>query len=205
MDILNQFTKGRTLTPHHVLCCAQMLSGFRLFETPWTVAHQALLSMGRNSLRRNTGVGCHTLLTHHHISHLKKKATNNKKPKVAYTGHFDRFQPLHPSPQYLWTLWSLFKINYQFVMGFPCSSVGKNPPASAGNVGSFPGSGISAGEGNGNPLQYSCLGNPRDRGAWWTTVHGVTKSWTQTSNQATRTMHLSQSWQQNLHCTVAFL
>ena len=60
-------------------------------------------------------------------------------------------------------------------MGFPCSSVGKNPPASAGNVGSFPGSGISAGEGNGNPLQYSCLGNPMDRGAWRAIVHGFAK------------------------------
>ena len=38
------------------------------------------------------------------------------------------------------------------------------------------------GEGNGNPLQYSCQGNPMDRGAWWATVHGVTKSWTQLSN-----------------------
>ena len=76
-------------------------------------------------------------------------------------------------------------------MGFLGSSVGKNPPASAGNAGLFSGSGISAGEGNGNPLQYSCLGNPGDGGAWWTTVHGVTRSWTPLSNQATRTIHLS--------------
>ena len=45
--------------------------------------------------------------------------------------------------------------------------------------GSIPGSGRSAGEGNGNPLQYSCLENPMDRGAWWATVHGVAKSRTQ--------------------------
>ena len=51
----------------------------------------------------------------------------------------------------------------------------KNPPANAGNEGLTPGSGRFPGEGNGNPLQYSCLGNPRDRGAWWATVHGVTK------------------------------
>ena len=65
-------------------------------------------------------------------------------------------------------------------MGFPGDSVVKNLPANAGDIrdaGSIPGSGRSPGEGNGNPLQYSCLENPRDRGAWWATVHGVTKSW----------------------------
>ena len=48
----------------------------------------------------------------------------------------------------------------------------------AGDLGSIPGSGRSPGEGNGNPLHYSCLENPMDRGAWWDTVHGVSKSWT---------------------------
>ena len=51
----------------------------------------------------------------------------------------------------------------------------KNPPASTGDAGSIPGLGGSPGGGNGNPLQYSCLGNPMDRGAWWATVHGITK------------------------------
>ena len=51
----------------------------------------------------------------------------------------------------------------------------KNPPAKAGDLGSIPGSGRSPGGGNGNLLQYSCLGNPIDRGAWWATVHGVAK------------------------------
>ena len=58
----------------------------------------------------------------------------------------------------------------------------KNPAANAGdagNVGSIPGSGRSLGEGNGNLLQYSCLENPMDRGAWQATVQRVTKSWTQ--------------------------
>ena len=57
----------------------------------------------------------------------------------------------------------------------------KNLPANAGDArdaGSIPGSGRSPGEGNGNPLQYSYLGNPMDRGAWQATVHGVTKSQT---------------------------
>ena len=60
-------------------------------------------------------------------------------------------------------------------MGFPGGSEVKNPPANAGELGSIPGSGRSPREGNGNPLQYSCLGNPMDRGAWQATVHGVVK------------------------------
>ena len=60
-------------------------------------------------------------------------------------------------------------------MGFPGGSVVKNSPASAGNMCSVPGWGRSAGERNGNPLQYSWLGNPMDRGAWGATVHGVSK------------------------------
>ena len=56
---------------------------------------------------------------------------------------------------------------------------------SARDMGSIPGLGRSSGEGNGNPLQYSCLGNPIDRGAWWATVHGVAEIWTQLSNKTT--------------------
>ena len=51
----------------------------------------------------------------------------------------------------------------------------KNPPASAGDTGSIPGSENSPGEGNGTPLQYSCVENSMDRGTWQATVHGVTK------------------------------
>jgi len=51
----------------------------------------------------------------------------------------------------------------------------KNLPAKEGDAGSILGLGRSPGEGNGNPLQYSCLGNPMDIGAWWATVHGVAK------------------------------
>ena len=55
-------------------------------------------------------------------------------------------------------------------------------PVNAGDtedMGLIPGSGRTPGGGNGNPLWYSCLGNPVDRGAWWAAVHGVAKSWTQ--------------------------
>ena len=58
----------------------------------------------------------------------------------------------------------------------------KKPPANAGDLSSTLESGKPPGVGNGNPLQYFCLGNPRDRGAWWVTVHGVTKSETGLSN-----------------------
>ena len=60
-------------------------------------------------------------------------------------------------------------------MGFPGGSVVKNLLANAGDRGSMPGLGRSPGEGNDNPPQYSCLGNPMDRGAWRATVHGVTE------------------------------
>ena len=63
-------------------------------------------------------------------------------------------------------------------MGFPGSSDGKEFACSVGDWGLIPGSGRSPGEGNGNPLQYSCLENPMDREAWWAAVHSVTKSQT---------------------------
>ena len=61
------------------------------------------------------------------------------------------------------------------ILGFPLSSVGKESAYNAGELGSIPGLGRSPGEGNGNPLQYSCLENPMERGAWKATVHGVTR------------------------------
>ena len=63
--------------------------------------------------------------------------------------------------------------------GFPAGSAVKNSPANAGDAGLIPGSGRSLGGEHGNPLQYSCLENPMDRGARQATVHRVVKSWTQ--------------------------
>ena len=68
--------------------------------------------------------------------------------------------------------------------GFPGGPMVKNPPANAGEAkdsGSIPGLERSPGIGNGNPLQYVCLDNAMDRGAWQATVHGVAKSWTRLS------------------------
>ena len=62
--------------------------------------------------------------------------------------------------------------------GFPGGSEVKNLPAKEADSGLIPGSGKSPGRGKANPLQYSCLGNPMDRGAWWATVHGVAQSQT---------------------------
>ena len=68
------------------------------------------------------------------------------------------------------------------IVGFPGGSDDNEYPCNVGEPGSVPGLGRSPGEVNGNPLQYSCLENPMDRGAWQSTVHGVAKSWTQLSN-----------------------
>ena len=68
------------------------------------------------------------------------------------------------------------------IWGFPCGSVVKNPSTNAGDIrgtSSILGLGISPGRGHGNLLQYFCLENPMERGAWWATAHKVAKSWTQ--------------------------
>ena len=110
-----------------------------------------------------------------------------------------------------WTLGSpthILKRSISFLGGFPGGSVAKgsslvaqwqrgllwwlSSKESACNVGnphSIPGVGRSPGGGNGHPLQYSCLENPMDRGAWWATVHGVEKSWLQLSNWHTSFLH----------------
>ena len=64
-----------------------------------------------------------------------------------------------------------------YTRGFPGGSDSEESACNAEDLGSIPGLGRSPGEGNGNPLQYSCLENSMDRGAWQATVHGVTKSW----------------------------
>ena len=82
-------------------------------------------------------------------------------------------------------------------MGFLAGSAVKNPPAKAGDLrdtGSIPELGRYPGEGNSNPLQYSCLENPMDRGAWQATVHRVTKSWTQLKWLSAHERSLNRVW-----------
>ena len=89
--------------------------------------------------------------------------------------------------------------------GFSGGSVVKNPPANAGDtwdMGSIHGSGRSPGEGNDNPLQCSCLEIPKDRGAWWATVHGVAKSQTQLNDW--KTAQLPGLHKHYSHCAVCF-
>ena len=90
-------------------------------------------------------------------------------------------QSLFPQNIYLFCLYSfknlfiyllLAVLGRCYCMGFPSSSDGKASACGAGDPGLIPGLGRSPGEGNGNPLQYSCLESAMDRGAWWATVHG---------------------------------
>ena len=81
---------------------------------------------------------------------------------------------------YLFHFFFLSSVIYSLLyIGLLCGSAGKESTCNVGDLGSFPALGRSPGEGKGYPLQYSCLENPMDRGAWWATVHRVAKSQTQ--------------------------
>ena len=109
---------------------------------------------------------------------------NNNNNNNYYYYSFDRitcfpFLGLHLIILSNWVLrktWNKYHIWYpsQGFVGFPGGSVVKNSPANAED-GLIPRSGSSPGEGNGNPFQYSCPGNPMNRGVWWATVYGVAK------------------------------
>ena len=73
-------------------------------------------------------------------------------------------------------VWRILRVTLSCNDNFSHFTMVKNLTANAGDASSTPGSGRCPGEGNGNPLQHSCLGNPMDRGAWWATVHGIAKS-----------------------------
>ena len=83
----------------------------------------------------------------------------------------------------------IFQGHWPVIWGFPGGSLVKNPPAMQETRVRSLGQKDSPGGGNGNPLQYSCLENSMDRGAWWATVHGVTKSQTQLSSHTTGQCH----------------
>ena len=110
--------------------------------------------------------------------------------------------PLHCVSD-LYFIFCMYVACYEFFFGHltwasQVAQVVKNPPASAGDAGgtgSIPGSGRSPGEGNGNPLQCSCLENPRDGGAWWAAIYGVAQS-------RTRLKRLSSSSRSNMFINI---
>ena len=95
------------------------------------------------------------------------------------------------------TLFSQFTECSEYRVSLVAQTI-KNLSVNAKDVSSIPGLGRFPGEGNGNPLQYSCLGNPKDREAWWATVHGVTKSrtWLRAHRQLPRIQKHQNSWEQ---------
>ena len=103
---------------------------------------------------------------------------------VCYSGPtgFSFFQRLCPAPSLMFLLWTKRGVVWGLLLGFLAGSEVKASACTVGGLGLIPGLGRSPGEGNGNTVQYSCLQNPMDGGAWWATVHGVTKSWTRLSD-----------------------
>ena len=101
--------------------------------------------------------------------------SENPHTNVKWYSLFRKQLEISNEVKYTLTIWPRNEYLGIHTRGFPGGSVVKNPPASAGDVGLILWLGRCPGEGNGNLLQYSCLGNPMDRGAWWATVRGVTK------------------------------
>ena len=86
-----------------------------------------------------------------------------------------------PRPPYIYICMCVFVVSG--------GSDGKESACNVGDSGLIPGLGRSLGEGNGNPLQYSCLDNPTDRGTWWATVHNITRSQTKLKHLSMHTVH----------------
>ena len=132
-----------------------------LFATPWTVALQVPLSMGFSQQEYWSGWPCPP------PRHLPDPRIESMSPALQ-ADSLPLSQPRKPN-------WSLFSTCKLVNGSLPGGSVVKNLPANTGETGLIPGSGISPKEGNGNPLQYSGLTNPMDRGGWQATFHWVAK------------------------------
>ena len=100
------------------------------------------------------------------------KCSHNKHSNINYRNEWDWHRSHNVTLVLILDIYSTKRAN----LGFPGGSDGKASTCNAGDLGSIPGSGRSPREGNGNPLQYSCLEKSMDGGAWWATVHGVAKS-----------------------------
>ena len=108
-------------------------------------------------------MGCHCLL---HLLSLYI-------PKVEMLSRNYKLRQIKPKNKKFFFFF--FSRKLPLIWSSPCSSVGKESVCNSGDLGSVPGSGRSLGEGNGNSLQYSCLENHMDRGAWQAKVHGITR------------------------------
>ena len=138
----------------------KLLSHVRLFVTPWTVACTRLLHPW-DFLGKSTGVGCHFLLQGMFLTQGLNPGLRHCRQTLYRLSHQGSFPPPNPGvitvstvlpfPQFVW---------------FSGGSDGKSSVYNVGDLGSIPGLGRFPGEGNGNPLQYSCLENPMDGGAW---------------------------------------
>ena len=167
--------------------------------TQWTVALQVSLSISNQSLLTlmsiksvmpsNHLILCRPLLLPSSIFPSIKIFSTESALHIRYSKYWSFSFSISPSSEYSGLMF--FRIDwfhlltvqdkciFLFILDFPRGSEVKVSACNAEDLGSIPGSGRSPGEGNGNPLQYSCLENPMDGRAWWATVHGVTKSWTQ--------------------------
>ena len=164
----------------HSCCCCLISWSHPGLATPWTKTHRAPLSMGFPRRKYWRGLP---------FPSLGDRPDPGVEP-ASRALQVDSLPLSHQgNPHSCCCKWQNFILFYGWAvfiaLGFPSGSVVKNPPANGEDVDLTLGSRISPGEGNGNPLQYSCLGNPMDRGTWRAAVHGVTKSQTQLSDQTT--------------------
>ena len=140
-----------------------MLSYVQLFVTPGTVARQAPLSMG---FSRQEYWSCHFLLQEE--DGLPQILSGQNRVERSHPLSFARGRS---AGGWVWHIFlfssdSIGTDMYTLLIGLPQCSAGKESTCKAGDTGSIPGSGKFPGEGNGNPLQYSCLESPMERGAW---------------------------------------
>ena len=146
-------------------------------QTPWFTAWESLTDWGLNS----DSAGVCLSASHGRACSLCSLVCDVPRASPSYTAvsgwrwRWARRTGLSARlPVDVREVW-LFWLPPRVMRGFPGGSDSKESACSAGDPGWTPGSGRSPGEGNGHPLQYSCLGSPMDRGAWWARVHGVAK------------------------------
>ena len=168
------------------MLCGLVTKSCPTLETLWTVACQAPLSIGFSS--KFTRVGCHFLLQGIFLTqgsdpgllHCRQILYSLHHLNLAITCDFCFSQDAFICC-YLCLDFSFYEYEHGFFRlprGLSDKEYSKESACTAGDIGLILGSGRFPGEGNGNPLQYSSLGNPMDGGAWWATVHGVAKSQT---------------------------